>query len=152
MCLASALCIIVQLGHMLSTILTYTYEASREHEQKAYATCIVGTVDVCGYDTQLKYCDTCAVSLNSKHIEACIFRHHGHIRYIYNFLWCLDLQVWRFLCPRWRQHGGQITELLQALHCYTPMLSWIHVCYSILSILWLNMPSGKALDITGWGQ
>ena len=32
----------------------YTYEASRVHEQKAHAQCIVGMVDGRGYDGQLK--------------------------------------------------------------------------------------------------
>ena len=48
---------------MLLTTFTYTYEASGPgvHEQKAHAQCIMGMVDGCGYDGQLKYiiCDTC---------------------------------------------------------------------------------------------
>ena len=35
-CTAYRSCSILQLGHMLSTTFTYTYEASRAHEQKAH--------------------------------------------------------------------------------------------------------------------
>ena len=88
-----ALCIIVQLGHMLLTTLAYTYKASREHEQKACASSIVGIFDVCGYVAQLKYtiCDICRPCQSILSELKPVFHHLQHIHCAYNFLWCLDL-------------------------------------------------------------
>ena len=94
----------------------------------------MGTVDGCGYNGQLKYniCDTCRLCHLILSILKPVFHHLWHIHCAHNFLWCLDLHVWRFLCPRCRQHGGQITELLQALHCYTPMHAIMDILQYIL--------------------
>ena len=73
---------------MLSTTLAYTYEASREHEQKAHASSIVGMFDVCGYDAQLKYtiCEICRPCQSILSILKPVFHHLRHIRCVYNLL------------------------------------------------------------------
>ena len=101
--------IIVQLGRMMPTTFTNTKPCSRVQEQKLI-TCIThstaGTVDGCGYDGQLK-CTTCDAYNKLCHsilsILKPVFCQIQHICCAYNSLWCLDLHIWRFLCPRQRQ-------------------------------------------------
>ena len=92
---------------------TRTYKASCAHEQKAHSICIVGTVNGCGYDDQQKYtiCDACRLCHLILSILRPIFHWNRPIRYVYNLLSRLDLEIRRFLCP---QYNNNRTE------CFTP--------------------------------
>ena len=77
---------------------------SRKNNVMHNAYIIVGMVDGCGYDDQLKCTDFDIIlyspchSILAKHTEAS-FSPTCQIWCIYNLLRCLDLQIWRFLCP-----------------------------------------------------
>ena len=78
---------------MLWTTFTYTYEASA-HEQKF----IVGTVDGCGYDSQLK-CTICEARRpyhSLLNILRPAFRQLRQIRCTLESLRCLNPMIWQF--------------------------------------------------------
>ena len=102
------ICIIVQLEHILWTTFTYTYEASA-HEQKV---CIVGMVNGCGYNSQLKYtiCEAYRLYHSILTILRPVFRQLRQIRCTFKSLRCLNPKIWQFFCGR-QQHNQLLYPL-----------------------------------------
>ena len=77
-----------------------------------YALCIMGTINGCGYDGQHKrtICDACRPCHSILSTLKPAFRWIRQICCSYNLLRCLDLQIWRFLCPQqwWQQRLNQL--------------------------------------------
>ena len=108
--------IIMQLRHMLVMTITYTYEASWEHEHILLHAFMH---NVYGYDDQHKctICDTCRPCNSILNILKPAFHWNRQICCIYNSFRCLDLQIWQFLCSRQpQQRQRQQNWLLYPLH------------------------------------
>ena len=103
----------------------------------------MGMVDVCGYDTQLKYnlCDTCRLCHLILSILKPVFCHHRHIRCAYNFLWYLDLQVLGDF--RVYDDDNMVVQLLSYYrHCIAT-----HLCYHGYATVYQNT-SGLSRTLT----
>ena len=103
----------------------------------------MGTVDVCGYDTQLKYtlCDTCRLCHSILSILKPVFHHHQHIHCAYNFLWCLDLHVSGDFCVY--DDDNMVVQLLSYYwHCIAT-----HLCYHGYATVYQNI-SGLSRTLT----
>ena len=98
---------------------------------------MVGTVDGCGYDSQLKYtiCDACRPCHSIVSILEPVFHQLRQIHCTFNSLRCLDVEIWRFLWWHRKQQTDRQTDY------FTP--AYTHGI--IIIMLWIIL-----VIIVGW--